>query len=101
MLSFIIPAYNEEFELPATLAAIRDAAQDRQRSRREPSDVDGQTREGLRAGTRADQYEIIVVDDASTDRTVEIAKDAGAVVVPINRRQIAAARNAGAHAARG
>jgi glycosyltransferase involved in cell wall biosynthesis len=76
MLSFVIPAYNEEFELPATLAAIRDAAQDR-------------------------QYEIIVVDDASTDRTVEIAKDAGALVVPINRRQIAAARNAGAHAARG
>ncbi len=76
MLSFIVPAYNEEFELPATLAAIHNAAQYR-------------------------QYEIVVVDDASTDRTVEIAKDAGAIVVPINRRQIAAARNAGAHAARG
>ncbi|MEY2546373.1 MAG: hypothetical protein QOG48_1490 [Verrucomicrobiota bacterium] len=76
MLSFIVPAYNEEFELPATLKAIRDAAQDR-------------------------QYEIVVVDDASSDRTVEVAKEAGATVVPINRRQIAAARNAGARAARG
>lgn len=76
MLSFIVPAYNEEFELPATLAALRQAAQDR-------------------------QYEIIVVDDASTDRTAEIAKAKGATVVPINRRQIAAARNAGAHAAGG
>ena len=29
--------------------------EDRQRSRREPSDVDGKAREGLRAGTRANQ----------------------------------------------
>ncbi len=78
MLSFIIPAYNEEFELPATIEAIRMAA------------------------TNADQqYEIIVVDDASTDVTAEVARTAGAQVVSINRRQIAAARNAGAHAARG
>lgn len=76
MLSFIVPAYNEELELPATLAAIGDAAQDR-------------------------QCEIIVVDDASTDATAEIARQAGAQAVSINRRQIAAARNAGAHAARG
>ena len=75
MLSFIVPAYNEEFELPTTLAAIRNAAQDR-------------------------QHEIIVVDDASTDRTAEIAREFGANVVAINRRQIAAARNAGADAAR-
>ena len=78
MLSFIIPAYNEEFELPATIEAIRMAA------------------------TNADQqYEIIVVDDASTDATAEVARTAGAQVVSSNRRQIAAARNAGAHAARG
>lgn len=76
MLSFIVPAYNEEFELPATLAAIRRAAQDR-------------------------QHEVIVVDDASTDRTAPIAREGGAVVVTINRRQIAAARNAGANAAGG
>jgi glycosyltransferase involved in cell wall biosynthesis len=76
MLSFIVPAYNEELELPATIAAIAEAAQDQ-------------------------QYEIIVVDDASSDATAEIARDAGADVVSINRRQIAAARNAGARHAGG
>src|SRR5438270_828091 len=86
VLSFIVPAYNEELELPATLAAIRDAAL----ATASPSDG-GQDR----------QYEIIVVDDASTDRTAEIAKGAGAKVIPINRRQIAAARNAGARVATG
>ena len=72
-----MPAYNEELELPSTIAAIKAAA--------------GQDR----------QYEIIVVDDGSTDATAEIAAQAGAKVVSINRRQIAAARNAGAHEARG
>jgi len=78
MLSFIIPAHNEEFELARTLEAIRSAV----------SDVN-------------QPYEIIVVDDASTDATAEIASEAGATVIPINRRQIAAARNAGGHAAQG
>src|SRR6266496_5420067 len=78
MISFIVPAYNEETELPCTLAAIRAAA----------SDV-------------AQPFEIIVVDDASTDATPEIAEQAGARVVSIHRRQIAAARNAGARAAQG
>ncbi len=78
MISFIIPAYNEEWELSSTIASIRVAA----------SDV-----------TQA--YEIIVVDDASTDATAELAAQAGARVISINRRQIAAARNAGARAAQG
>jgi len=78
MISFIVPAYNEEHELSDTLAAIREAAS-------------GATQ----------RYEIIVVDDASTDATPEIASRAGAKVIPINRRQIAAARNAGARAAQG
>jgi glycosyltransferase involved in cell wall biosynthesis len=76
VLSFVVPSYNEELELPATITAIRKAAQAR-------------------------QYEIIVVDDASTDQTAQVAKNAGAEVVLINRRQIAAARNAGARTARG
>jgi glycosyltransferase involved in cell wall biosynthesis len=76
VLSFIVPAYNEELELPATLAAIRNAA-------------------------KARHHEIIVVDDASTDETAEIARNAGAQVISINRRQIAAARNAGGRAAGG
>ena len=78
MISFIVPAYNEEAELSSTLAAIRAA-------------VSG----------AAQPFEIIVVDDASTDATSEIAEQAGAQVVSIHRRQIAAARNAGACAARG
>jgi glycosyltransferase involved in cell wall biosynthesis len=78
MISFIVPAYNEEHELSDTLAAIREAAS-------------GATQ----------PYEVIVVDDASTDATPKIASDAGAKVIPINRRQIAAARNAGARASQG
>jgi glycosyltransferase involved in cell wall biosynthesis len=78
MISFIVPAYNEEHELSGTLAAIHAAA----------SGATG-------------PYEIIVVDDASTDATPKIASDAGAKVIPINRRQIAASRNAGARAAQG
>ena len=78
MISFIVPAFNEELELPATLAAIHSAAQ-----------------------SAHEDYEIIVVDDASTDATAEIAIRAGARVIAINRRQIAATRNAGAQAAQG
>jgi glycosyltransferase involved in cell wall biosynthesis len=79
MISFIIPAYNEELELSSTIAAIRHAA----------------------ATGTAQPYEIIVVDDASTDGTAHVAGLAGARVISINRRQIAAARNAGASVAQG
>lgn len=78
MISFIVPAHNEELELPATLAAIHAAVMD-----------------------FPQPYQIIVVDDASTDATSEIAMRAGAKVVRIERRQIAAARNAGGQAAKG
>ena len=78
MISFIVPAYNEELELSSTIAAIRAAAS-------------GATQ----------PYEIIVVNDASADATAEIAARAGARVISISRRQIAASRNAGARAARG
>ena len=76
MISFVVPAYNEEHELPGTLAAIRDAAKDR-------------------------PFEIIVVDDGSTDATVAVAELAGARVISISRRHIAAARNTGGRAATG
>jgi glycosyltransferase involved in cell wall biosynthesis len=78
MISFVIPAYNEELELSSTLAAIRAAA----------------------SGV-AQPCEIIVVDDASTDATPEIAEQAGARILSIHRRQIAAARNAGGRVAQG
>jgi glycosyltransferase involved in cell wall biosynthesis len=78
MLSFIVPAYNEEMELASTIAAIRVAAS--------------------RVGH---SHEIVVVDDASTDATARVAEEARARVISIKRRQIAAARNAGARAANG
>jgi glycosyltransferase involved in cell wall biosynthesis len=78
MISFIIPAYNEERLLGGTLRAVHDAA----RAVGEP-------------------YEVIVADDDSTDRTAAVAEENGARVVRVARRQIAATRNAGAREARG
>jgi glycosyltransferase involved in cell wall biosynthesis len=78
MISIIIPAYNEEALLGDTLRAARAAAD-----------------------TLGEPYEIIVVDDGSTDRTALIAKEHGTRVVGVNVRQIAAARNAGAKVAVG
>lgn len=78
MISFIVPAYNEERELPAALAAIHRAAQ-----------------------ASGEPYELVVVDDDSTDATAAIARSAGARVIPVRHRQIAAVRNAGARAAEG
>jgi GT2 family glycosyltransferase len=78
MISCIVPAHNEEALLGRTLAALDTSM----RALGEP-------------------YEVIVVDDASTDRTADIAREQGARVVSINRRQIAATRNAGAAAATG
>jgi glycosyltransferase involved in cell wall biosynthesis len=77
-LSFVVPAHNEELLLPETLSAIHAAAR----------------------ACRI-RYEIVVADDASTDRTAVIAANGGAHVVAVSCRQIAATRNAGARAARG
>ena len=46
-------------------------------------------------------YEIIVVDDASTDATAEVAREHQASVVSVNHRQIAATRNSAHRAAQG
>jgi glycosyltransferase involved in cell wall biosynthesis len=78
MLSFIVPAYNEELELPSTLSAIHAAA-----------------------AMNSEPYEIIVVNDGSTDATATLAATGGARLLTIHRRQIAAARNAGARQAQG
>lgn len=78
MISFVVPAHNEQACLGRTLSAIHDSAR-----------VVGQP------------YEIIVVDDASTDATAEIARQHYARVVSMNHRQIAATRNSGARAAKG
>jgi glycosyltransferase involved in cell wall biosynthesis len=80
-ISIVVPAFNEERLLGASLAQIKLAA-------------GAFTRRGW-------NYELIVCDNNSTDRTAEIARAAGATVVfePVN--QIARARNAGAAAATG
>ena len=78
MISFVVPAFNEETVLGRTLDSVHAAA----------------------AGS-GHQYEVIVVDDASTDRTAEIARARGARVVAVAHRQIAAVRNAGARVATG
>ena len=78
MISFIVPAHNEEGVLGRTLEAIHESAK-----------------------VVGEPYEIIVVDDASTDKTAEIARHYNARVVPVNHRQIAATRNSGGRAAIG
>ena len=76
-VSVVVPAFNEERLLAGSLAAIQAAM-----------------------GVFEDS-ELIVCDNNSTDRTAEIARAAGAIVVfePLN--QIARARNRGAAAASG
>ena len=78
MISFIVPAHNEQAGLGRTLQAIHASAQ---------------------AVGKA--YEILVVDDASTDATAEVGRQHGATVLSVHHRHIAATRNAGARAARG
>jgi glycosyltransferase involved in cell wall biosynthesis len=78
MVSFIVPAYNEARLLGRTLEAIHAA------------------------GAALDEpYELIVVNDSSTDETAAVAAAHGAHVVAVSYRQIAATRNAGARAAAG
>lgn len=74
-LSVIIPAFNEEKCLPATLDAVREAI------------VEG--------------MEVIVVDNESTDSTRAIAERAGATVIEEHEHNIATVRNSGAAKASG
>ncbi|HTL72421.1 MAG TPA: glycosyltransferase [bacterium] len=80
-ISIIVPAYNEEKLLGASLAEIQSAA--------------------AAFTARGWRFEVVVCDNNSTDRTAEIARTSGAKVVfePVN--QIARARNAGASIATG
>jgi peptidoglycan/xylan/chitin deacetylase (PgdA/CDA1 family)/GT2 family glycosyltransferase len=76
LVSVVIPAYNEENYLPACLESIKN--QD-----------------------YAAEYEVIVVDNASTDNTAKIARDWGAKVVYESKRSPACARQKGAELATG
>ena len=80
-ISVIVPAFNEEKLIAATLTSIRDATA-------------GLTRLGC-------ETELIVCDNNSTDRTAALARAGGATVVfePVN--QLGRARNRGASLATG
>lgn len=78
MISFIVPAHDEARLIGATLASL------------------GMTVAGLSI-----ECEIIVVADACTDATADIARHTGATVIEVEHRHIAATRNAGAAIARG
>jgi glycosyltransferase involved in cell wall biosynthesis len=81
VISLVIPAYNEERFLPRLLDSIDVARQ--------------------RYARGADAVEVIVADNASTDRTAEISVARGCRVAPVAKRSIAASRNAGGLAAVG
>ena len=78
MLSFIVPAHNEERWIGKCLASIRT------------------TMEKV-----SEPYEVIVVDDGSTDATHQIAQHMGVRTLRVEHRKISSVRNAGACAAGG
>ena len=78
VISFVIPAHDEELWIARCMMSIRDAANE--------------------LGV---EFETIVVDDGSTDRTAALARAAGATVLSVAHRKISATRNAGARSARG
>ncbi|HEY4415734.1 MAG TPA: glycosyltransferase [Verrucomicrobiae bacterium] len=80
-ISVVVPAFNEEKLLGGSLAQIQASA--------------------TAFSQRGWQFELIVCDNNSTDRTSEIARAAGAIVVFEPFNQIGRARNAGAGAATG
>ena len=71
-ITFIIPAFNEEKLISFAIDSIQEEMAD-----------------------RPNGYEILVVDNASTDRTSEVALQHGARVVQELKRGIVAARQAG------
>src|SRR5438045_4744906 len=74
--TLVIPAHNEEALLPRLLDTV-DVAR-------------------ARYSFGPDAIEVIVADNASTDRTAEIAAARGCRVVSVAKRAISAARNGGA-----
>lgn len=75
-VSFIVPAFNEDDYVADCVESILSQETDK-------------------------DFEVIVVDNRSTDRTAEVAREAGASVVECPTRGIYAARNKGAREAGG
>lgn len=80
-ISVVIPAHNEARYLPRLLDSV-DVARHR-------------------AEQGGGRVEVVVADDASTDATARLAADRGCAVLRLAVRNIGAARNGGARAARG
>ncbi|MEI6351491.1 MAG: glycosyltransferase [Verrucomicrobiota bacterium] len=78
-ISVLIPAYNEEALIAKVLARVH----------------------GCFEAVGCPQYEVIVCDNNSNDRTAELAAASGAMVVKEPHNQIARARNTAAKAATG
>src|SRR5580698_8714752 len=78
MLSFIIPAHNEEAWIARSISAVLDSM-----------------------ASVGEPYEVIVVDDGSTDSTASIAQRLGVRVIHVTHRHISATRNSGARQSRG
>jgi rSAM/selenodomain-associated transferase 2 len=76
MISIIIPTFNEADQILTTIGQINQTSAD-------------------------DQFEIIVADGGSTDNTVALAKQGGAIVFNSARKGRAAQMNAGAQQAKG
>jgi glycosyltransferase involved in cell wall biosynthesis len=76
MISIVIPALNEEKFLPDCIKSMMR------------QDWNG-------------EYEIIVVDNGSSDNTAGVAASLGVIVIECRKRGVAFARQAGAEAARG
>ena len=77
IVSFVIPAKNEECLLPETINYIHNAIKGRL------------------------EFEVVVMDNGSTDSTVSVAKSRGAHVTSLKGGTIGALRNVGVKHARG
>jgi glycosyltransferase involved in cell wall biosynthesis len=82
LISVVIPAFNEEAYLGATLASVGRAA-------------------ALLSDGGGVSAEVVVVDNDSSDSTAEVARAFGATVVGETRHNVAAVRNTGARLAGG
>lgn len=79
-LTFVFPCLNEEATIVGCINAVKHS---------------------LDSGSPAPSYEIVVADNGSTDRSAELARAAGARVVPVEARGYGAALQGGIAAAAG